>query len=883
MAKVVKKSIKAKMVNKHALEKDWLTQEALVSYIPEQGQVVIYDAEVDKNGDPDPSKLPKDKEGKVVDRKPFEYARQKVGDGIRTVGDLPFSDASGATYSLEVGEHENGAKIKLIDKTIIDIEEATQSIDLIGAGATSVLFNAEDGIVVSSTDTKVTSVGNHYKPTTGATLTPTNTAQGSASFGTTNVITDVSFTKDAAGHIISASTKTATLPYVSGSGEAIPNAGKNYGLVKSGGDTTIDDGIITINGNTATNETIDTKVSITQSNTNTTFSIPVNNDDFIEKNGSLESHILGATAYGVKAKSSYWGEYYSDDNNTLFGHGDPSEISIPLEQLIRGYRDYDKATIDIQGLDSHGSYGPFEIFMYTGDWYSKEAIFANDLPIGLHPDKWERIQMQSREMGGGNNKYICYYYTLGTSWDGGYISNLVVRREYLSTGKIEYPEGFGIVGDKFCIPIENTPETSVHRYFILCFTYDYEVTGATRTFTDYEVTRYFETGISSDGITPYVRFNEPTPEEDDLYEIKEYSKIYVDTRTSLGVGGYLNTGGVYPYFNNLAMTNIMPVIGNTIKPVENETYYLGTAYKQWKAIYAKSFIGTAQWAKQDTLGRNIVETYAEKAALESLTGAVEQCTTTLSSHASILTEHVEKLNALDKSVDNLDTLVSSIVIAGYQDKDTGKWYQDANKTKEFSLTKEALRAMVKINLSNQQMVIGDIQYALDVLLGDKTSVGNWLMNALEIVDQGIDTAADAINAAVRRFFHESGLKDAVVKSAIKLDEAIFGGDENRDVIDWLHENVDSFLWKIATGGELSESPQLKTNNKTVGGAINELYDKIGAGTTSIPASIEVSNISPASTNNQIKISGSVIFDDGCGSTVTMSKVVSELRKLGGVL
>ena len=420
------------------------------------------------------------------------------------------------------------------------------------------------------------------------------------------------------------------------------------------------------------------------------------------------------------------------------------------------------------------------------------------------------------------------------------------------------------------------------RYFALFFTYNYEVTGATHTFTDYEVTRYFETGVSSDGITPYVRFNEPTPEQDESYEIKEYSKIYVDTRTSLGVGGHLNTGGVYPYFNNLAMTNIMPVIGNTIKPVENETYNLGTAYKQWKAIYAKSFIGTAQWAKQDILGRNIVETYAEKAALESLTGAVEQCTTTLSSHTSILTQHSTSLDTFDASINDLTALVSSMVIAGYHDEESGKWYQDADKTKELSLSGEILYALTYIDLAAAQMWIGDKQYALDLLLGDQTHVGNWLMNALEIVDQGITTATEAIDAAIGRFFDKIGLGDDVVDAIVTLDNAIFGGEESESVIEWLHKNVDSFLWQIATDGEISESP-LKTDDKTIGGAINEIYDKINAGAISVPTSIEVNNISPASPANQIKISGSVIFDDGCGSTVTMSKVVSELRKLGGVL
>ena len=46
------KKIKAKVIHKHELEKDWLNS----SYIPEVGEVVFYDPEVDANGNPDCTK-----------------------------------------------------------------------------------------------------------------------------------------------------------------------------------------------------------------------------------------------------------------------------------------------------------------------------------------------------------------------------------------------------------------------------------------------------------------------------------------------------------------------------------------------------------------------------------------------------------------------------------------------------------------------------------------------------------------------------------------------------------------------------------------------------------------------------------------------------------
>jgi hypothetical protein len=73
------KRVRAKQVGKHELEKDW----ELSNYIPEVGEAVYYDPEIDEDGNPDASKA-------VEGRAPITHTRQKIGDGINRVADLPF-------------------------------------------------------------------------------------------------------------------------------------------------------------------------------------------------------------------------------------------------------------------------------------------------------------------------------------------------------------------------------------------------------------------------------------------------------------------------------------------------------------------------------------------------------------------------------------------------------------------------------------------------------------------------------------------------------------------------------------------------------------------------------------------------------------------------
>jgi hypothetical protein len=74
------KAISARLVQKHDLEVNWLKA---VNFAPKQGELIVYDIEVDSDGNV--LELPADR------TVPYTYARFKVGDGFTLVSDLAFA------------------------------------------------------------------------------------------------------------------------------------------------------------------------------------------------------------------------------------------------------------------------------------------------------------------------------------------------------------------------------------------------------------------------------------------------------------------------------------------------------------------------------------------------------------------------------------------------------------------------------------------------------------------------------------------------------------------------------------------------------------------------------------------------------------------------
>ena len=85
------KEIKSRIIHKHDIEAIWLKA---INFIPMQGELIIYDAEVDSNGNI--LELPDDR----ID--PYDYERFKIGDGIKTVSNLPFILDTKASVQLNI-------------------------------------------------------------------------------------------------------------------------------------------------------------------------------------------------------------------------------------------------------------------------------------------------------------------------------------------------------------------------------------------------------------------------------------------------------------------------------------------------------------------------------------------------------------------------------------------------------------------------------------------------------------------------------------------------------------------------------------------------------------------------------------------------------------
>ena len=89
--------IKSHLIQKHDLEVNW---NKATGFVPYKGQLIVYDIEVDKDGN-----TLKDTEGKLLlpegRTKPYTYERIKIGDGIHTVADsdLPFIDNTSLKYT----------------------------------------------------------------------------------------------------------------------------------------------------------------------------------------------------------------------------------------------------------------------------------------------------------------------------------------------------------------------------------------------------------------------------------------------------------------------------------------------------------------------------------------------------------------------------------------------------------------------------------------------------------------------------------------------------------------------------------------------------------------------------------------------------------------
>lgn len=111
------KQIFSRIAQKHDLEVNWL---AATDFIPLQGEVIIYDKEVDQDGNL--LVLPPDR------TIPYSYARMKVGDGFTAVNTLPFIDENTAVTSAAV-THAGHTLAELLNGYLLNLDYSAIAFD----------------------------------------------------------------------------------------------------------------------------------------------------------------------------------------------------------------------------------------------------------------------------------------------------------------------------------------------------------------------------------------------------------------------------------------------------------------------------------------------------------------------------------------------------------------------------------------------------------------------------------------------------------------------------------------------------------------------------------------------------------------------------------
>lgn len=121
---MAEKMINTRIINKHAVESDWLKA---VNFIPKQGELIVYDKD-----------------------STYDYERIKIGDGVTNVNSLPF-----ATYK-SIPELET-------DGTLTFTSEYAVNYDLplphVASADNGKFLRVVDGVWMAQSITNVSEVG----------------------------------------------------------------------------------------------------------------------------------------------------------------------------------------------------------------------------------------------------------------------------------------------------------------------------------------------------------------------------------------------------------------------------------------------------------------------------------------------------------------------------------------------------------------------------------------------------------------------------------------------------------------------------------------------------------------------------------------------------
>lgn len=147
------KQIKTRIINKHDLEANWNA----ATFIPKQGELIIYDVEVDADGNT--LALPQDR------TVPYTYERLKIGDGIHIVKDLQFTnEAALEGYALIGSESDDDRELTIYgvrdfatraaEEVVGDANDAENDNTVYGAKAyaAKIVEEAEIALIGRQTD-----------------------------------------------------------------------------------------------------------------------------------------------------------------------------------------------------------------------------------------------------------------------------------------------------------------------------------------------------------------------------------------------------------------------------------------------------------------------------------------------------------------------------------------------------------------------------------------------------------------------------------------------------------------------------------------------------------------------------------------------------------
>ena len=564
--------INAKVVNHHALEKDWQN----IDYIPEVGEIVFYDAEIDENGQPDASKAP---EG----REPITYTRQKNGDGVHNVKDLPFASVEGSNTPAQIVQSDwsvsnpnSAAYIKnkptipdaladlasdSLHRTVTDAEKKSWSEKSNFSGSYNDLTNTPtipksladltDDVEHRTVTDKEKADWNAKSTFSGSynDLTDKPEFPSLEEFATKEYVRN-NTPKSLADLADDAEHRTVTDAEKENWNTTIRLAGIEAGLVKSGGDVNIDEGIISLKdiGEYAT-----TLTQIWSGSTGAAIErqiiLPHPEASLIKDSvGLIEGHANITYFDGMGPEQ----EYYSDD---------------------------------------HG--GPFSI-----ENSSMEQVF--EIPL-------EQIEWAASVPQGADIVINTFEVYLPTSAPENHKSEYVGENHYRLSNGVEFKVGSSVKveGDKIVLKIP----------------YQYPIQYA----MDFCVYLNLEWQIQD-----YIEQNEMVcelKEENDEFQVQIRAKNqsgpyrFTSYRIKIGYDVTLPCGlnvNKTPRFSTLEFEAIRPILKNSIAPTTNGAYDFGSADKKWNSIYANYLHGVADSAIYDTTGRSIVDTYAEKAVVEGL-------------------------------------------------------------------------------------------------------------------------------------------------------------------------------------------------------------------------------------------------------------------------